>query len=190
MRLPDRLTQQLIRWTDQVRIHRAPDFRVGEHYLARWYLTPWAGKYRTVEQPTRWQRIVRSLPVLYCHAFFASDDDRALHDHPAASITLVLDGGYWEHVPADPDNPAGPTVAHYRQAGDIVIRRAHAPHRIELPRGVDRCITLFAFGLRLRRNEKGERDPRWWGFWCPHGWRHWRKFTDPNDSGQTGRGCD
>ena len=190
MRLPQGLTKPLIRWTDRIRLHRRPDFVIGDHYLSRWYVTPWTGKYKHVEKPTRWQRLVRSLPVLYVHAFTGSDDDRALHDHPAASMTIVLDGSYWEHVPADRNDPAGPTVAYRRRRGDIVFRRAHAPHRIEMPHDVERCITLFSFGLRLRRNQRGERDPKWWGFWCRHGWRHWTIFTDPNDSGRTGRGCD
>ena len=111
MRLPQGLTKPLIRWTDRIRLHRRPDFVIGDHYLSRWYVTPWTGKYKHVEKPTRWQRLVRSLPVLYVHAFTGSDDDRALHDHPAASMTIVLDGSYWEHVPADRNDPAGPTVA-------------------------------------------------------------------------------
>lgn len=43
------------------------------------------------------------------------------------------------------------------------------------------AITLFITGPRVRE----------WGFWCPKiGWRHWRVFTDPDNTGQIGRGCD
>jgi len=31
---------------------------------------------------------------------------------------------------------------------------------------------------------------REWGFHCPRGWMHWKQYTDAQDSGAIGRGCE
>jgi hypothetical protein len=70
-----------------------------------------------------------------------------------------------------------------RKAGSIVFRRGVSRHRIELPiinGGLSYCWTLFITGPRYRE----------WGFWCPQGFVHWKKFTSPHDSQVTGKGCD
>lgn len=187
MKLPRFFRDRLHRFALR-RTARPADYVIGRGYLDRWYLTPWAGHRSSGAQPSWRQRLLDFAPVAYLHVFFGSDDDRALHDHPAASMTLLLSGGYYEHLPAHRADPAGPSVRKLRRPGQIVFRRAKTPHRIELISGKP-CMTLFVFGFRLRRNQLGKRDPRWWGFWCKHGWRHWRIFTDPNDPSQIGRGC-
>lgn len=50
-------------------------------YLWRWHMIP----------RNRWFNI-------YLHKFAHGDDDRALHDHPWASASLILDGRYIEHT--------------------------------------------------------------------------------------------
>jgi hypothetical protein len=40
--------------------------------------------------------------------------------------------------------------------------------------------TLFVTGPRVRS----------WGFWCAHGWRHWKTFTAGPRGETVGRGCD
>lgn len=50
-------------------------------YLTRWHIIP----------RNRWFN-------LYLHKFVHGDDDRALHDHPWASASLILDGRYIEHT--------------------------------------------------------------------------------------------
>ena len=71
-----------------------------------------------------------------------------------------------------------------RRPGAVVLRRAKSAHRVALVRdslGYEKaCWTLFLTGPRVRD----------WGFWCPNGWRHWHEFTDPEDSGRVGPGCD
>lgn len=135
---------------------RAPDFVIGppdDPYLHRWWLIP----------RNRWFNI-------YLHHFMRSDDDRALHDHPWWNLSILLKGGYIEHLPDG--------VKKYRVLGDFVWRRATQAHRIELAAGP--VWTLFITGRRVRE----------WGFLCPQGWRHWRDFT-AGPSGETiGKGCD
>lgn len=123
----------------------------------------------------RWYVIPRN-PVLniYLHRFLRSDDDRALHDHPWVNASYLLEGSYTEHTIA----AGGIHNRHERRAGAIVLRGPRAAHRIEL-NNVGPCTTLFITGPRMRD----------WGFHCPAGWVHWRRFTDPRDEGAIGRGC-
>jgi len=106
----------------------------------------------------------------YLHEILRSDDDRALHDHPWDNTSMVIDGRYIEHL------PDGRAIM--RETGAIVSRAATDAHRLEILPG-ERAITLFMTGPKLRE----------WGFWCPHGWRHWRDFTGGANGELIGRGC-
>jgi hypothetical protein len=115
---------------------------------------------------------------IYLHKFLRDDDDRALHDHPWISLSIVLRGGYIEHMPG---------AIKRRKAGQVVFRRATHAHRVELLRDgfclaeeVVPAWTLFITGPKVRE----------WGFHCPQGWRHWKDFTAPGDSSRVGRGCE
>lgn len=111
------------------------------------------------------------------HEILRSDRDRALHDHPAASVSLILRGGYWEVMEyvakdkldlADYKGQLGllpyvsPACAFimsdfnikWRAPGDIVIRSANAAHRIVLPKGK---TSLSLFAMTRKTNE--------WGFY-------------------------
>lgn len=138
---------------------RPPDFIVGPRerpYLRRWFLVP--------RNP---------LFNIYLHHFCRDDDDRALHDHPWHSLSLVLLNGYFEIT------PKGRT---FRDSGELIFRSAKHAHRIEIMQAGEstcRAWTLFITGPRIRE----------WGFHCPRGWVHWRDFTAPGDKGQIGKGC-
>lgn len=106
---------------------------------------------------------------VYLHWFHRDDDDRALHDHPWANTSVVLDGRYVEHTPEG---------RFLREAGSVVTRQATDAHRLEILPG-EHAISLFMTGPIIRD----------WGFHCPHGWRPWKEFVDSRDSGQIGRGC-
>lgn len=128
----------------------------GGDYLRRWYVIP-------------------RNPVfnVYLHEFRRSDDDRALHDHPWPSLSVILQGAYTEHRIAD----GGVHTRAIHRAGSLIYRGPRYAHRIELHAGP--CWTLFITGPRIRS----------WGFHCPNGWRHWSEFTDPTGRG-VGRGCE
>lgn len=123
----------------------------------------------------RWFVIPRN-PIfnIYLHEFRRSDEDRALHDHPWPNVSILLFGRYVEHTIAA--GGVNKRVAY--QAGDIKFRRSVAAHRIELTDGV--CWSLFITGPRIRS----------WGFHCAAGWRHWREFTKPGETGKIGKGCE
>ena len=140
---------------------RRPDQVIGgaaSPYLRRWHVTPRGDG-----------------PAVYLHHFLRSDDDRALHDHPWPSVSIILDGAYMEHLP-------GRQVT-IRCAGDIIERAPEAAHRVQLLRddaGEETPVwTLFLVGDRVRE----------WGFHCPRGWVHWRDFTAGPNGETVGKGC-
>lgn len=107
---------------------------------------------------------------VYAHEFRRSDDDRALHDHPwLFNMSVLLGGSYLEHTPIG---------VYLRMEGMRKFRWGCAPHRVEL---INRqpVRTLFITGPKLWR----------WGFYCPHGWVHWKKFTAVGRPGEIGKGC-
>lgn len=160
-----RIGQVVPDWFERVAASRSPDFVIGgaeAPYLRRWWLVP-----RNEEAN------------IYLHHFCRSDDDRALHDHPWESRSLLLSGRYIEHVPDGPPR--------LFSAGQEIWRSAEAAHRIELlrdPYGFEMPVwTVFATGPKVRE----------WGFLCPKGWRHWRDFCglteDGRNDGTIGPGC-
>lgn len=192
--IPEFMRKDSLAWAVRDHIEaRPPDFRIGsadEPYLLRWFVVRQGQEWLALPEETR-EAIVadkqhgreqsdRPGDNVFVHQFWRSDDDRALHDHPWPWTTIILDGEYLEHRPADPANPAGPTEIYRRRAGDIVTTPdAETPHRVELLDDVP-VTTLFYTGSKIRE----------WGFWCEKGWVHWRDFTAPGDSGQIGRGCE
>lgn len=163
-------------------IPREPDFVIGQKdapYMRRWWVIP----------RNRFFNI-------YLHNVCRDDDDRALHDHPWWSISVILLGGYWEHTPKG---------KFLRQEGSIHFRKATAAHRLELRRGAPGSIaewehsngyntsgkpiavipawTIFITGPKVRE----------WGFHCPKGWMHWRDFIGVKEGEARGdevnKGC-
>ncbi len=112
----------------------------GSEYLVRRYLLP---KNRILN--------------IYLHKFLGSDDDRALHDHPWISFSVLLKGELVEHL-AD-----GSQLNLKRFA--LKFRTPSHLHRIELPQGTT-AITLFITGPVVRV----------WGFACPQGWMPWQRY--------------
>lgn len=141
---------------------RAPDETIGpdtDPYMRRWWLIR-NEKFR-----------------VYLHQFLRSDDDRALHDHPADNISILLIGDYLEHLS---DGSIKHRLAWRPWAPwRLIARRAAEAHRIEL---IDRnrVWTLFIRGPTTRV----------WGFYCPQGWTPWTDFVQTRPGGNSvGNGC-
>jgi hypothetical protein len=145
--------------------YRPPDVIIGgtDHpYLLRWWVIP-RNRFLNV----------------YLHKFLRSDEERALHDHPWPSISILLRGGFYEH------HPEGHPTLHL--APEIIRRDAITAHRTQLLERLPWAstdpvppVTLFITGPKCRE----------WGFLCPQGWRHWKQFVAGHDP-RTGlsRGC-
>lgn len=148
---------------------RKPDLIIGDPpQTLRWHLF-------------RWRGLQVSL-----HKWVRSDSDRALHDHSADNISILLNDVYreWFFDPmSDPrwhkDVPFPAQVPKVRFPLIPYYRRAETPHRVELL--TDTPVWTIWIRFKPRRS---------WGFWCGNGWRHWRDYVDQRDSGKVGRGCD
>ncbi len=148
----------LLAWAKRLAERRDPDFVIGWRgapYMRRWWLLP----------DNRWFNV-------YLHQILRSDDDRALHDHPFHSISLMLDGGCFE-VTARGRRWVGP--------GALRFRGPWLAHRLELAnRGRRAAWTLFIRGPRIRE----------WGFYCASGWVPWQRYVSLRDGGsEIGAGC-
>lgn len=151
-------------WYEKYAAEHAPDMHVGGRenpYMLRWYLTP-----RDPEHGG-----------LYLHKFIRDDEDRAMHDHPWPSISVVLSGKLTEKY-LWPGSSISEACEKERQfkAGDTVRRSAEFLHRLIVD---EPGFTLFMYGKRVRE----------WGFLCPQGWRHWTRFVDLEDGSAVGPGC-
>ena len=129
---------------------RAPDETIGKDYLRRWHL-----------------RRKRGGCNLYLHRYDGSDDDRALHDHPWKSISILLWGSLFEKTHKGVTR-VWPLLPKFRSA--------QYTHSLELRSRY--ALTLF-FTFPKERE---------WGFHCPSGWVHWTKFVDLTGQ-QIGAGC-
>src|SRR4051794_33224135 len=106
-------------------------FEIGRAGLSR-YLTRW----------TLLGRRVCDGAKVFLHLFHRGDAEDVPHNHPWEFWSLILWGGYWEHVPADQRDPSGPTVRTWYGPGRLLRRPAAWRHRVELPEG-RRCWTLI-----------------------------------------------
>jgi hypothetical protein len=161
-----------------------PNFVVGQDgnpYMKRWWIlfTPPSAP---EGQGSKLSRLCARLFNVYIHEFVHDDDDRALHDHPAPSISISLgeigkEYYRWstmDEIYLDRDEIERERTVEF---GSIVFRSAKFAHRMIVPNPGH--VTIFIFGPRVRE----------WGFVCPAGWRHWKEFTAPGNSGTVGRGC-
>ena len=126
--------------------------RDGSPYMARYWLIP----YNRFGIAARVHHILRS------------DEDRHLHDHPSWSISIILRGWYYEHMPCRccRKGNCGYAPRVWRGPGSIVFRRARDWHRLELDtdylhnRRTD-CWTLFITGPKRK---DGDPEHACWGF--------------------------
>lgn len=132
-------------------LKRKPDFVIGDDYMHRWWLIP-RNRYFNI----------------YLHKIMHNDDDRALHDHPWWSLSILLKGKLREVLASR---------IRYPLRFVPLLRSAGLAHRLELVEGP--AWTLFITGPVVRS----------WGFHCQKGFVHWKDFVDQRDTGKTGRGC-
>lgn len=139
-----------------------------------------------------YRRVCRNLAIR-AHTILRSDNDRHLHDHPSWSLSIVLEGGYWEVCePTEWAERFGATYRrivdgldrgmidkedryeldyvarfgiYWRGPGAIVLRRATDFHRLILPRGTV-AKSIFAMGKKSNS----------WGFLTPNGKVYWRTY--------------
>lgn len=116
-----------------------PDRRTGADYMHRYYL--FLKDRKTFPFNFTLHKIIRS-------------DDPIMHDHPWPFVTVILKGGYFEHIPLydDKGKIVGETKE-WRGPGSIVKRGAKEYHWLELD-NEQPATTLFFMGPQQRE----------WGF--------------------------
>lgn len=133
--------------------------------------------------------LLTKLLCIRAHTILRSDNDRHRHDHPCASLSVVLDNGYWEVCEpteyAD-DHPSQYEAAlqvieagwpnpgqtwpeiygiYWRGPGSVIARSAKAAHRLILPKG-KATKSIFAMGPKTNS----------WGFYTSTGKIGWREY--------------
>lgn len=116
----------------------------GDLYMRRWRIGP------------RWA------PGLRLHHIVRGDADRELHDHPFTFLTIILRGGYWEHLLDGSRRWHGP--------GSVLLRPAEVLHRLEL----DRPAWTFVIRGPIRRP---------WGFLVGESWITWQQHAAARGAG-------
>lgn len=123
------------------------------------------------------------------HHIVGSDDDRDLHDHPWSFLSIILWGGYWEHLTVDdawhrsagPLYPAGyeitgeghkETARKWYGPGSVLWRPLPWPHRLELPAGKKAWTLVFTGPYR-----------REWGFHTICGFIPWPRYQQAKEEG-------
>lgn len=143
----DKFVKELIE-----RVKKTPDTHL-PGYMERYWVTPFDEN----GSNTRIHHILRS------------DTDRHMHCHPWKSTSIILDGGYWESMPADQGQPAEYDEEEFtilwRGPGSVVQREAHHRHKLTLP-PKKTCWTLFITGPYERK----------WGFHTPEGFVYHRDY--------------
>lgn len=127
-------------------------------------------------QTLRWHLLRFCGVQVALHRWLRSDSDRALHDHSAGNVSILLTGCYREWFSHQWQEPRWkmrlPWIPYYR--------RAAVPHRVELI--YERPVWTLWIRFRPWRE---------WGFWCsPKRWVRWTDYVDARNSGRVGRGCD
>lgn len=108
------------------------------------------------------------------HNILTSDEGRDFHDHPFSFVSIILRGGYIEHVPGCVCSPTlvhawGPSAlppqspCRFYGPGSIVRRKATALHRLEL------AGPAWTFVISSRYF-------RMWGFQTDVGWVDYKTY--------------
>ncbi|HXQ36258.1 MAG TPA: hypothetical protein VN843_19760 [Anaerolineales bacterium] len=155
--LPLDLADKLIQKAKETPYFHLRDKDSGEIYMERYWL----------KQPDE-----NGGNAIRVHHTMRSDFDRALHDHPWPSTSIILKGGFYEILPEDQKQDASLDANRYlriwRGPGDVVSRSASDRHRLEIPDG-QTCWSMFIVG-------EWEKD---WGFYDKEeGFVYWRKYLD------------
>ena len=127
---------------------------------------------RTDGEPylTRYRLVITPWVRVYLHRFRAPDGD-CLHDHPWDWwCSLVLWGGYTEHVKTS-IGPLDAMLVVTRQAGSLAVHRRGHAHRIESLHPTRQTWTLLVVGPHVRR----------WGFFTKSGWIDSRRYSESRD---------
>ena len=136
-----------------------PDRRTGADYMHRYYL---------------FLKDRVSFPFNVTLHHIVRSDDPIMHDHPWDFTTIILKGGYWEHVCKwNKEYTDFVDICTWRGPGSVIRRSAKSFHWLELDNEKP-ATTLFFMGKQQRK----------WGFLLDkvEGTLHWVESEDYLDN--------
>lgn len=127
---------------------------------------------------TRWKLLQSNWLHVFVHRFHRSDEDRELHSHPWAFVSIILWNGYVEVTPR-PDiiarlrtgdrsiviDPARDVVRRRYRPGSVLFRPTWWAHRVEILPSRPSLSLVIAFKKSCP-----------WGFFTATGWVHDKLF--------------
>lgn len=122
-----------------------------------------AGKCDPTPYMIRWYLFDCRFGGVMLHRFFRSDDDRDLHDHPWAFLSIILRGGYNEETSDG---------LKWYKPGSFLFRRADWAHAIRLRPGTEGYVWSLVIKGPIKRQ---------WGFYPPSGWVFWKNYLDAKE---------
>lgn len=164
-------------------------------YLTRWHLIP----------RNRWFN-------LYLHKFVHGDDERALHDHPWPSASLLLEGRYIEHTsewfPVIENKQLGAYTMALSDLFSPQDGRKYVDGSVTANSGLREGMNRFDYTQEFHAGDfrklppthmhmielfGNNTEPCWtlfmtgsivrrWGFDCKSGWRDFREYLQDNPS--------
>ena len=164
-------------------------------YLTRWHLIP----------RNRWFN-------LYLHKFVHGDDERALHDHPWPSASLILEGRYIEHTsewfPVIENKQMGAYTMALSDLFSPQDGRKYVDGSVTANSGLREGMNRFDYTQEFHAGDfrklppthmhmielfGNNTEPCWtlfmtgsivrrWGFDCKSGWRDFREYLQDNPS--------
>lgn len=164
-------------------------------YLTRWHLIP----------RNRWFN-------LYLHKFVHGDDERALHDHPWPSASLILGGRYIEHTsewfPVIENKQMGAYTMALSDLFSPQDGRKYVDGSVTANSGLREGMNRFDYTQEFHAGDfrklppthmhmielfGNNTEPCWtlfmtgsivrrWGFDCKSGWRDFREYLQDNPS--------
>lgn len=149
-------------------------------YMERLWLVPYedatagpgCGPLRFKDHPVAWcfQKLGIAIRV---HVIKRSDEDRHLHDHPWANVSIILSGSYIEVKPMRQDQhpamDAGLSTYVIADPGSIRFRKATDRHRLLVNDG-EQAVSIF---IAFKKQQS-------WGFYTPTGKVYWKDYLRIN----------
>lgn len=162
-RLPPGITAWLAAKHRRTSMSRLPDVRIPKDRNIPAYMLRW------------WRVRLKWFGSIYDHLILRSDDDRALHDHPWWSFSIVVEGGYFERV----IHAGGIHERRWCPPGTMTFRwTGRKAHRLELSKeGPFEGTSYLSYEHPARTIFITGPVTRQWGFHDPHrGWVHSRRW--------------
>ena len=133
--------QKILNWYESLGLKEVVrDIETDQPVMIKWMLLG-------IKEPRKWfpfNIVIHNIPD--------NDLEDHKHNHPWPFVSIILKGGYWEHLDSG---------RYWRKPGKILFRSHKTRHRIEFDPSKPNVYTLYIMGPRLQdwtvfRDDKGK----------------------------------